>query len=129
MKKDKIDVGANLLFVYGTLMKNQHNNPVLVSTKAEFVCKAATVKRYPLTVSGLPHLHNRPGQGMRVEGELWTMPAKQGWDRLDQFEGHPGFYKRDRVMVQDDAGNKLSVWCYFYQGGIPSDAKCVARFE
>uniref|UniRef100_A0AAY5KT67 Gamma-glutamylaminecyclotransferase n=2 Tax=Esox lucius TaxID=8010 RepID=A0AAY5KT67_ESOLU len=105
-----------LIFVYGTLKKGQPNHfriqPDQANGKAEFCGHARTVERYPLVIAGkynIPALLNRPGEGQRVQGEVYkvdnTMLAF-----LDAFEGCPSMYQRTlaQLELQDWEGGEQS---------------------
>ncbi|KAJ8003352.1 hypothetical protein DPEC_G00147450 [Dallia pectoralis] len=95
-----------LIFVYGTLKRGQPNYyrmlPEQANGKAEFYSHAHTVQRYPLVIAGrynIPALLNRPGEGHRVQGEVYrvddTMLAF-----LDAFECCPSMYQRTLVQLE-----------------------------
>jgi len=102
-----------LVFVYGTLKRGFHNHRVMEEAGAQFVCAGATVTCFPLVQSGLPFLLHRPGEGHRVEGEIFRVPTAAGWERLDRLEGHPTFYRRKITPIQGDEGDLYAAWTYF----------------
>jgi len=68
--------------VYGTLKRGFFNNKLIASEGAAFVKTAKTNRAFPLVVGdfGVPYLlPPRPGEGHRIEGELWeaTRPRPQ----------------------------------------------------
>lgn len=69
-------------------------------------------------MDGLPYLFNVPGLGHQIKGELYALPLlDMGLERLDRLEGHPRFYRREWVQVQDAAGNKVQAQTYFIASG------------
>lgn len=75
------------------------NNSFMDNIGAIFVSSAITVQAYPLVrPHGLPYLHNIPGLGLRVKGELWLVPD-YGMPSLDSLEGVPNHYNRAEINV------------------------------
>ena len=58
-----------------------------------------------------------PCAGSYVDGVLWRI-TDQDLDRLDQLEGYPTYYGRDRVRVSQGSRIVLAV-CYSMQPGQP----------
>lgn len=83
------------LFVYGTLMRGQPNAGQMAS--ATWIGPAQTVAAYTLVRwQGYPGL--RRGGATNVRGELYLVsPALVA--ALDEFEGHPTLFQRDRVLL------------------------------
>lgn len=50
---------------------------------------------------------------MPVIGELY-MVDDATMDRLDHVEGHPDFYKREKIKVYDSNGNEVECWAYIF---------------
>lgn len=107
-----------LLFVYGTLKEGFRNFHINGGRRlgGEFV----TAEPHPLYLIGdfgLPWLLQRPGQGLRVEGQVFEVgPAvlreMDALERIDQ----PGFYQRLPLAVQPlgtRTGSAMQVQCYF----------------
>lgn len=70
--------------------------------KAEFLASALTTERYPLVIAGkynIPFLLNIPGQGHRVQGEIYQVDDKM-LKFLDDFEGVPTMYQRTPVSLE-----------------------------
>ncbi|KAL1021688.1 hypothetical protein UPYG_G00016650 [Umbra pygmaea] len=94
------------IFVYGTLKKGQPNHfrmlPDQANGKAEFCGYARTIERYPLVIAGkynIPALLNRPGEGERVQGEVYKVDNAM-LTFLDAFEGCPTMYQRTKVQLE-----------------------------
>jgi len=96
------------LFVYGTLMKGHHNNTFLSDSK--FLGKCETVGKYQMLVDYIPYLNKRKFKP--VKGELY-MTHKTALGSIDELEGHPDFYKRERISVKYNNEIIDNVWCYF----------------
>lgn len=106
-----------LVFVYGTLKRGFHNHRVMAEAGGEFVCEGVTVTPFPLVERGLPFLIFRPGEGHRVEGEIYRVGDERGWERLDRLEGHPDFYQRRLIEAEGADGEIYEAWAYFIARG------------
>jgi len=103
---DLKDFAPPYLFVYGTLMRGEHNEQVMPSG-AKFLGEASTKEGFALLNMGLPAMIRRAGAGV-VRGEVYEV--NEGiLARLDRFEGHPDFYRRERVPLE---GPVPEAWCY-----------------
>lgn len=93
------------VFVYGTLKKGQPNYYRMFDSangKAEFLASACTTQKYPLVIANkynIPFLLNIPGQGRRVQGEIYKVDD-QMLKFLDAFEGVPTMYQRTLVELE-----------------------------
>lgn len=103
----------HLVFVYGTLKQAYGNNRVMREAGGVFRTAATTETPYPLVVQGLPYLYDRPGIGLSVKGEVYSVPGHGVLRCLDRLEGHPRFYTRKQITVVTPAGTSVLVWCYF----------------
>lgn len=98
-------VHMSRVFVYGTLKKGQPNYSRMFDSnngKAKFVSSALTTERYPLVIASknnIPFLLNIPGQGHRVQGEIYEVDDKM-LKFLDDFEGVPTMYQRTLVSLE-----------------------------
>lgn len=110
----------HLVFVYGTLKRGYALNQAL--SRSLFISKATTGPQYTL-LSGpmFPFLVERKGIGAR--GELYMVDDKTLQD-LDRIEGHPNFYKRQKIKVRDEFGRELEAFAY-----IHPDNKRVSDFH
>ena len=68
--REETTPNRHLIFVYGTLKKNQPNCHEMTKKEngdAKFICKAATVEKYPLVLEteyGVPFLLGRKAPNM-----------------------------------------------------------------
>jgi len=86
-----------LLFVYGTLMRRQRNHCYLDG--AHFLGQVRTAAGYTLVLLGsFPAL--REDGISSIPGELYSVGSSI-LGRLDQLEGHPDFYRRGSVQLDD----------------------------
>lgn len=94
------------LFVYGTLMRGQHNHRVLAG--ARFVGPALTRDAFTLLdLGGCPALVTGPVS--RIVGEVFEVDEVT-LARCDRLEGHPTLYRREPVTLDD--GSKASTYRY-----------------
>lgn len=100
----------NLVFVYGTLKEGHGNNCLLKDNNAVYMGDFKTLSGLSLYVAGLPYLVKRE-LGTGAEGELY-MVDDNTLSKLDNLEGHPSFYKRELIKLQD---YYFEVWAYIYQ--------------
>ena len=88
--------GTTRVFVYGTLLRGEPNHRVLAG--AELVGEARTEPAFELVSLG-PFPAMVSGGSTAVAGEVyevdrWTLAA------LDRLEGHPSFYRRERIRLE-----------------------------
>ena len=99
-----------LLFVYGTLKKG-HGNHGLIED-CEHVGNFYTDKSLTLLVAGLPFLVKREGAG--ALGEVYRID-KDILRAVDRLEGHPSFYKREKITVTNiDDGSQVEAYVYLH---------------
>ena len=114
--------GDILVFTYGTLCRGQANHRLLRDGAARFVGEAITRERFVLfdgpfpRMSRLPMKHQADPQGDRlghVRGEVWAVDDRT-LAALDRLEGHPRFYRRERlpVVVTHPAPEVIAPWGY-----------------
>ena len=106
----------NRVAVYGTLKSGFSNNRLL--QKADLVGTGKLKDRYPLEVKGLPYLYAEKGVGEFVDVEVYDVDDEL-LARLDQLEGHPNWYKRERVLVDMDDWSQSTAWVYFLDEPTP----------
>lgn len=100
-----------LLFVYGTLMRGFWNNDLIKSSK--FIGKAKTNEKGWLYINTIPFL-NFMEDGEYISGELYQVDEKT-LDMIDDLEGHPVFYKREKTMVTLEYNNMIyEAWIYVW---------------
>jgi gamma-glutamylcyclotransferase (GGCT)/AIG2-like uncharacterized protein YtfP len=95
---------------YGTLKKG-YNNYKLHLTNSTFIGSGVTQDKYPLIIKDMPYLIEEVGVGHQVEVDVFTI-NQQVFDRLDEFEDHPNWYKRKEIPI-DLNGKIYSCWLYF----------------
>ena len=103
------------VFVYGTLKTGHRNHHLMDRLQAVFLGEAET--RLPMTISvrgRLPFLWKDPDAIGPVVGELYEID--EFWiGFLDQFEGHPEWYRREEigvVLVKDGERFDKRAWAY-----------------
>lgn len=126
------------VFVYGTLKKGQPNEYVMTKiSNVKYLGLAVTCAQYPLIIAGewnLPMLLDIEGEGKRVEGELYQVNGT-ALKQLDEFEGHPDFYKRKEIQVkfvtESNAGSCVKCWTYFIKDYTEDDLKqeCFSQYD
>jgi gamma-glutamylaminecyclotransferase len=84
-----------LLFVYGTLRREQANHALLAS--ARFLGAGRTASRHALFIEGIPYLARGPAVH-HVRGEVYAVDAAM-LAEIDRLEGHPTWYERRPVRV------------------------------
>jgi gamma-glutamylcyclotransferase (GGCT)/AIG2-like uncharacterized protein YtfP len=83
------------LFVYGTLLSGEVNHHLLAG--ARFLGEAESAPAFELVDLGsFPGLVS--GFATAVQGELYAVPPPL-LAVLDDFEGHPRFYRRHRIRL------------------------------
>ncbi len=99
-----------ILFVYGTLMRNGHAENLLSGTK--FSGKAILKDYAMYDLGSFPGIVEKKGEW--VEGELYLI-RDSDFARLDRYEGEGDLYQREIVTV-DSASGSQQVWAYVYLG-------------
>ena len=118
----------NIVAVYGTLKKGFSNYYAHLS-KSRHIGKGTTKDKYPLVVSGLPYLINNKGVGHNVEVDVFSVDNKT-LERLDILEGHPKWYKREKVMISMQQGHhQIPCWVYFNPIKINNNTKFHKSFK
>jgi len=99
------------VMVYGTLKQGWANNRSYLS-EAVFVGKCITKNKcFKLKEDGVPMVYME-NNGCKVKGELYLVDAED-MPALDSLEGHPYWYKRQRVPMEDGT----LAWLYIMQEG------------
>jgi gamma-glutamylaminecyclotransferase len=85
------------IFVYGTLLSGEHNHRWLQG--ASFIAPGRTPPSFELrSLGGFPGLVARGRTA--VEGEVYEV-APSTLEALDRLEGHPSFYRRTKLRLDD----------------------------
>lgn len=103
-------MNQHVVFVYGTLLRGEHNNDALRT--ATFLTEARTKSRfYAMADFGAYPAVFSPGIGEmgQVIGELFSVDGDT-LCLLDELEGHPNFYRRELVPVEGGRDN----WAWMY---------------
>jgi len=107
-------LGADCLFVYGTLRRGSNNKFArLLEDRAQFLGAARVPGRlydlgpYPGAVAS-----NQPDD--RVHGELHRLTDPQLLPLLDDYEGAE--FERASVAAQTENGERVECWIYWYRG-------------
>ncbi|MCF6310178.1 MAG: gamma-glutamylcyclotransferase [Sulfurimonas sp.] len=118
-----------LLFVYGSLKKGFDNHKLL-DKYAKRLGKANTVKKFGMfedTFGNYPYLIDAPYN--KVKGELYQITRKEVMEKIDEFEGAPDYYQRERIEVKSHHGvNRAFV---YIQTNItaPSDQEALKEWN
>lgn len=110
--------------VYGTLKFNLGNHSLIKG--ADFIGYGYTSAKRRLCIDGLPYLIRGVHQdGHNVELELYSVDDET-LSRVDSLEGHPDFYKREKLKVMIDRSDTScvksgSVFAWVYQVGNEYD--------
>lgn len=85
------------IFVYGTLLRGEPNHRLLA--RATFVGDARTRAEWRMvSLGGFPAI--AAGGETAVEGEVFEVDADT-LASLDRLEGHPRFYRRTEIRLDD----------------------------
>lgn len=93
-----------LVFVYGTLKRNQPNHYWLTEQSngiSTFLVEGNTLDPYPLLIGtryNIPFLVNLPATGHKINGEIYEIDGHM-LGKLDELEGHPNYYLRQQIDV------------------------------
>lgn len=121
----------NTIFVYGTLKRGFRNHHLVHDS--EYLGEATTAERYTMTVAeGTPFV-NRDKKLSHIHGEVYSVTANT-FDKLDELEEHPVWYKREEIEVHLHQENEqplfLTAWIYFKsQGGVVISTGKFTRVE
>ena len=97
---------CELLFVYGSLKKGFDNHELL-SKYTKRLGKAHTIKKFGMfedSFGNYPYLINVPYN--KINGELYEITRKDLMHRIDEFEGAPEYYQREKIEVKSHHGVK-----------------------
>ena len=113
------------VFVYGTLMSGFGNNSIISHTEPEIDCsigpiKATTEDDFMLTAytHSFPAMYRFVGaDAAPVHGEIWSVHPMT-LERMDTLEGHPHWYKREKIWGKAETGVRVQVMTYIMQGRL-----------
>jgi len=101
-KREKIF--SELLFVYGSLKKGFDNHDLL-SRYAKRLGKAHTIKKFAMyedSFGNYPYLIDTPFS--KIKGELYQITRAELMQKIDEFEGAPDYYIREKIEVKSHHG-------------------------
>ncbi len=114
-----------LLFVYGSLKKGFDNHNLL-SKYARRLGKAHTVKKFAMyedSFGNYPYLVDTPFS--KIKGELYQITRAELMQKIDEFEGAPDYYKREKIEVKSHHGVKRAFVYIRADTKIPSDQQAL----
>tara|TARA_R110000803_G_scaffold56959_3_gene114662 strand:+ start:7375 stop:8451 length:1077 start_codon:yes stop_codon:yes gene_type:complete len=117
----------NLVAVYGTLKKGFGNYYSYLKS-SKFVGSGVTKDRYPLVVQGLPFLVNKRGIGYNVKVDVFKV-SDITLGNLDALEGHPKWYRREKIDIKVKNGSTLPCWVYFNTKEVSAHTELHESFE
>jgi gamma-glutamylaminecyclotransferase len=108
------------LAVYGTLKGGYGNHYLLQDS--EFVGEGKTVEKYRMCISGVPFvIRGAHIDGNHIDVEVYNV-ADDDVLSVDMLEGHPTWYRRERIPIKLESGVVKMCWLYFaderYDDGI-----------
>ena len=110
-----------LLFVYGSLKKGFDNHSLL-NKSAKRLGKAHTVKKFGMyedTFGNYPYLLDAPLK--KINGELYQITRAELLKKIDEFEGAPEYYQREKIEVKSHHGVQRAFVYIQKTALIPSD--------
>lgn len=111
------------LFVYGSLKKGFDNHRLL-DKYAKRVGKAFTVRKFGMfedNFGNYPYLVTEPIY--KIEGELYQISRRELLEEIDEFEGSPDYYQREKIKVKTHKGVKFAYAYIRVDADIPKDQK------
>ena len=114
------------IFIYGSLKRGFSNHAFMERLGAIYINDATTY----YSDFDLLNLGAFPGMvygKFRVRGEIFSIEAEKLY-RLDSFEGSPGFYARQPIVVLTDDGVRYGVQTYILQSQYRSKILPVKTF-
>lgn len=109
MNKKKVLIAA-----YGTLRLG-YGNSRLVDIKGEtkHLGTGKTDSKYTMRATGIPFVGKAPNTQIVVD--IWEIDEETHLPNVDALEGHPDWYRREKVNCTLDSGEKVQAWLYFYE--------------
>lgn len=109
---------AITLFVYGTLKRGYRNHRRLMQAGCRYLGTAATAEPFSLWAAQVPYLLREDIASTPVQGELYEVEANQ-LPYLDNFEGHPNWYRRETITVREATGKTIQAEAYVFISRLP----------
>lgn len=113
------------VFVYGSLKRGFGNHGLLQQDGADFVREAKTRPGFTMySLGGFPGII-RTGEGV-ISGEVFSVNERV-LRHLDRLEGHPSFYRREDIILEDGeevmgyvlpVGSSYMERCPVVEGGV-----------
>jgi gamma-glutamylcyclotransferase (GGCT)/AIG2-like uncharacterized protein YtfP len=112
---------GNLLFVYGTLRKDPKNEMYHTLARFSIYVGEGQIRGELYDLGTYPGVFLQEGSTGDVLGEVYELNAQHAgrtWQVLDSYEGcgpdcpEPHEYRRQRVPVLLNDGNKVEAWAY-----------------
>lgn len=107
-----------LLAVYGTLRYGNGNFRRYLSYDS-YMESGVTANKYPMLDRGIPYVLPQKGVGHKIVVDVMAV-SKTQLHSIDQLEGHPTWYKRERTEIELDDGNTVTAWLYFNDTVVPT---------
>lgn len=110
MSTENLHKDKTFVAVYGSLKRGFNNHHIIKETP--FIGKGLTVNRYAMyNLGGFPFITKE--EIGKVSVEVYDVTDPNILFNLDDLEGHPDFYCRERIEIDLDTGERVSAWIYF----------------
>jgi gamma-glutamylcyclotransferase (GGCT)/AIG2-like uncharacterized protein YtfP len=110
LEKQEKEDSVNMLFVYGTLRRNNINNHILISHGAIYRSEYKTHDKYKMySTNSYPYILP-DNSGTYIIGDVYCVSDKL-IELLDGLEGHPHQYTRTTINIID-GDNIFTVYAY-----------------
>jgi gamma-glutamylcyclotransferase (GGCT)/AIG2-like uncharacterized protein YtfP len=109
-------------------LKVGHNNYYNYLTDSIVVGHGETADKYPLIVKGLPYMIKKKGVGHNVEVDVFRV-SDDVFHQLDLLEGHPTWYRREKILVNMEGGGQVFAWIYFNIREHVGDNELIKSYE
>jgi len=120
---------TDVLAVYGTLKRGYGNHNAHLRN-ATYLGKALSCERLRMQSWGIPYVYRGDHvKGHNIEVELYLVESPKERQAIDDLEGHPDHYTREKAFFMDEDLNEVSAWIY-YGNGEPDPKKAfIKRFD
>jgi gamma-glutamylcyclotransferase (GGCT)/AIG2-like uncharacterized protein YtfP len=121
----KVDEGKVRVFVYGTLKEGHPNNLVLRNSGAKLLAFETITGPFIMhDLGGIPAvIHDDSGEQNTIKGMVYYGDEEM-LAACDMLEGHPNFYKREKVWSDL---LKRRVWVYTMQEAWEGNAQDICE--